>query len=342
MKVISSLSTFYKKKLINFPVVIFSIIIFAGLIYFFSYLFPFTNNAFVVANINPVAADVSGFITDIYVKNGQEIKKGTLLFRVFQEPYRLAALSSEANYNEAKSHSIVLEKIMAKDEDLLKAKQEELNKLNYELSLKTAPLVNKSVAKLDVEKLNYDKKALINYVRSLQNQLAVDASEIEQQLHKVAALKATTDNAKINLELTEVRAASDGIIDNFYLSVGTPVIQHQPLFSFIDTNNIFIQANFNEIDLRNVRDGDKVYILPRVYFGSKIYHGVVVGNSWAVNRQITAAKNQIQTVTENENNWVMLPQRLPVQIRLTDYNGGKYPLSIGSSAYVYISTKQAR
>jgi multidrug resistance efflux pump len=104
-------------------------------------------------------------------------------------------------------------------------------------------------------------------------------------------------------------------------------------------SNLYIQANFNEIDLRDVRDGDKVIIIPRVFFGSKIYHGVVVGNSWAANRQITTAKNQIQTVTENENNWVMLPQRLPVQIRITDYDNKNYPLSIGSSAYIYIQTR---
>lgn len=48
---------------------------------------------------------------------------------------------------------------------------------------------------------------------------------------------------------------------------------------------------------------------------------------------------QIQMVTQNENNWIMLLQRLPVQIRITDYDAVNYPLSIGSSAYVYIKTK---
>lgn len=339
MKIASSVSKFLKKNFTNFPILVFSVVIIVGIIYFFSFLFPFTNNAFVVANINPVAADVSGFITDIYVKNGQEVKKGTLLFKVYQEPYLLAYKQATANLQEAKVRVEALKKITAKNEDLLKAKQEEYGKVNYEYNLKSAQLVNKSVARLEVETLSYERKALENNVKALKNQLLVDDDEIKQQQHKVEALTAAMQNAKVNLDLTEVHAYADGVINNLYLSTGTPIIQHQPLFSFIDMSNLYIQANFNEIDLRDVRDGDKVIIIPRVFFGSKIYHGVVVGNSWAANRQITTAKNQIQTVTENENNWVMLPQRLPVQIRITDYDNKNYPLSIGSSAYIYIQTR---
>ena len=328
-----------KKKFTNFPILVLSIIVVCGIIYFFSFLFPFTNNAFVVANINPVAADVSGFITGINVKNGQEVKKGDLLFTVYQEPYQLAYQQASANYREALAKVTVLEKTTAKNIDLLKSRQKEYDKINYTYSLKSAQLVNKSVSTLEIRTLEYERAALSDQVNALKNQLAVDDNEIKAQQQKVISLKAAMNNAKINLDLTQVRAATDGVIDNLYLSLGTPVVQHQPLFSFIDTTNIFIQANFNEIDLRDVRDGNKVYIIPRVFLGSKVYHGVVVGNTWSVNRQVTSSKNQIQTVTENENNWVMLPQRLPVQIRITDYDAKNYPLSVGSSAYVYIQTR---
>ena len=80
------MKTNFIKKLNNFPFLVFSIILLAGIIYFFSYLFPFTNNAFVVANIMPVAADVSGFITDIAVTNGQDVKKVRLYLRFIRNP----------------------------------------------------------------------------------------------------------------------------------------------------------------------------------------------------------------------------------------------------------------
>lgn len=329
----------FLKKMNKFPILIFSIIVVCLFLYFFAFLFPFTNNAFIVAEIMPVAADVSGFVTNIYVKNGQSVKKGQPLFEVYKDPYLQTYNQVTADYKEAQAKIIVLERQTDKNQMLLEAAQQEYKKINYEYTLKINPQVNYAISKLEVKQLDYQNNELAKKVKALQAQLKVDDAEIEQQKYHISSLKAAMNNAKINLDLTTVRAYANGIVDNMYISTGTPVIQHQPLFSFINSDQIYIQANFNEIDLRRVHDGDSVYILPRVYLWSKVYHGVIVGNTWAANRQTTAAKTQIQTVTQNENNWIMLPQRLPVQIRITDYDSVNYPLSVGSSAYVYIKTK---
>ncbi len=105
-------------------------------------------------------------------------------------------------------------------------------------------------------------------------------------------------------------------------------------FSLVGTDNIYIQANFNETDLRDVRKGARVLIFPRMYLGRKIFHGVIESDYWSANRQLVDNRTQLQNVI-NENQWVLLPQRLPVIIRVTDPNP-HYPLRVGSSAYVYI------
>lgn len=323
-------------KLKSFPAMILSLITLALFIYFFSYLFPFTNNAFVVANVMPVAADVSGFITDIYVQNGQTVKKGQPLFKVYQDPYELAYQQALANYNEELANIVVIKKETKKNQALLAAAEENYKKADYEYQLKSNQSVSLAVAHLEVQTTDYQRKSLANNVKALKAQLDIDDAQIIQHQQKANALQAIMKNAKLNLDLTTVRAYANGVVDNLYLTTGTPIKEHQPLFSFVDTSTMYIQANFNEIDLRRVRNGAKVYIFPRMYLWEKAYHGVVVGNTWAANRQITSEKTQIQTVTENENNWVMLPQRLPVQIKITDYDPINYPLSFGSSVYVYI------
>jgi multidrug resistance efflux pump len=135
-----------------------------------------------------------------------------------------------------------------------------------------------------------------------------------------------------------VRAPSNGVVDNMYISTNTPIKIHEPVFSFIDTTNYYIQANLNETDLRNVRVGDKVTIKLRMYYFDKIFHGVIVNTLWAADRQTTSAKTQLQKV-QNENEWLLLPQRFPVQIKVLDVDPN-YPLNPGASAYVYISTKK--
>ena len=65
---------------------------------------------------------------------------------------------------------------------------------------------------------------------------------------------------------------------------------------------------------------------------------IFVNTLWAADRQTTAPKSQLQKVV-NENEWLLLPQRFPIQIKILDPDPN-YPLNPGSSAYVYISTKK--
>jgi multidrug resistance efflux pump len=326
----------FKKDRFNLPTIIMIVAIIIGIIHLFSYLLPFTDDAFVVANVEPVAADVSGYITDIYVKNGQKVNKNDPLFKVFDTPYQLAYKKAVANYNEVLANIAVVKEETKKNQAVLDSSIASLAKVKYNYGLKSNKLVSRSVSKLEVTDLNYDVQALTKQVKSLQDQLVIDDKQIQQLQAKAQALKADVANAKVNLDLTTVRAGSNGVVDNMYLAVGTPIIQHQPLFSFINTDTWYIQANFNETDLRNVRPGDKVIIVLRMYYFDKIFHGVITNTLWASDRQQTAQRTQQQTVT-NENEWLRLPQRFPLQIKVLDPDPN-YPLNPGASAYVYVKT----
>lgn len=327
---------FWKDRF-NLPTIILILAAVIGVFHFFSYLIPFTDDAFVVANLQPVAADVSGYITELYVKNGQKVKRGDPLFKVFDEPYKLAVAKTTADYEEAQANIAVIEQETKKNQDNLDTSIADLNKVKYEYSLKSKQLVSRSVSKLEIQTLEYEIQSLTSKVNSLRKQLTIDDKQILQQQKKVAAMKAEMNNAKVNEELTLVTASSDGVVDNMYLSVGTPIIQHQPLFSFINTDAWYVQANFNETDLRYARPGDKVIVILRMYYFDKIFHGEIVNNMWASDRQHVNARTQQQTVS-NDNEWLKLPQRFPLQVKILDPDP-KYPLNPGSSAYVYIKTK---
>ncbi|STX48340.1 hemolysin D [Legionella hackeliae] len=171
---------------------------------------------------------------------------------------------------------------------------------------------------------------------SLQKQIAVEDQQAIRQKKRIAALKAEMHNALVNLNLTVVRAPTDGVVDNMYISLGTPIKTHRPLFSFIDTSTWWVQANFYETDLRRVRPGDKVYIVLRMYYFNKIFHGVIVNSIWASDRQRTVTRTQQQEVSSS-NQWLLEPQRFPVQIKILDPDP-KFPLHPGASAYVYVKT----
>ncbi len=324
------------KDKLNLPVFIVLVGALIALISLFSYLLPFTDDAFVVANNQTVAAEVSGYVSHIYVKNGQQVQKGQALFQVYDEPYKLALAKSTAAYQQAKSDLEAQIQQIEKNNVTLKAAQINLDKAKYEYSLKNNPLANNSVSALELKNANYTVRLQEQQVSSDITQLKIDQSHLRQKQQALAQARASMNIDKINLQETTVRAGSVGVVDNMFISIGTPITQHQPLFSFINTSKWYIQANMNETDLRKVRPGNKALIWLRMYGLDRVFHGVIVNRLWVTDRQNTNNRSQ-QQVIATDNEWLNLPQRVPLSIEISDPDP-KFPLNPGVSAYVYIQT----
>jgi multidrug resistance efflux pump len=322
----------------KFPVVVITTVLIFIVIYHFAYLIPFTNNAFVVANVRPVAANVTGYITDIYVQNEQGVKKGQPLFTVFRKPYALTYKKAADEVEQGEAQLQVLKRQVEKTEQLIQAQKQVYERVQYEYQHNLSALKDRAVSQLAVNNLLKERNAAMSNYKALETELAVNKEQIKVQMKHIATLKAQRDLAKVDLDETTVYAMQNGAIQNMFVGLGTPIEARKPVFAIADTNSLFIQANFNETDLRRVRPGDKVSIFPRMYIGSKIYHGVILSRNWAASRVDAHTSTQIQIVRNSESNWFLLPQRLPVQIRIIDYDPVHYPLSIGTSAYVFIHT----
>lgn len=309
------------------------------LLYYFTYLIPFTNNAFVVANVRPVAANVSGYITHIYVKNEEYVKKGQPLFKVFRKPYELAYQKAVADVALAKAKLIAQKKQVLKTQSLMEVKKEIYNKAQFNYEHFRLGWQDRAVSTVEMNNLLRDQKIALAEFKALNHELALEKQYIIVLKQKIKSLEAVMRNAKVNYDETIVYAQNNGIVQNMFLALGTPIKERVPIFSFIETDSISLQANLNETELTNVRPGDKVTIIPRIYVGKKRYHGVVVSTNWAASRQVTDARTQEQIVHNSANNWLLLPQRIPVQIKLLDYDPVHFPLSIGESAYAYIHSR---
>lgn len=325
------------KDKLNIPTLIILIALLIGGFNLFSYLIPFTDNAFVVANNQIVAADVSGYVSEIYVKNGQRVTKDSPLFKVFDTPYKLALVKSKAAYEQAVSALEEQQQTIKKDDHILEEAQANLDKANYDYKLKSAPDVGNSVAEVEIKNALYSTKSLKAQVNANKIQRLMDDQQLIQKQKQLEQAKANMDSDVANLKETIVRAGANGVVDNMFLAIGSPVSAHQALFSFVNTDSWYVQANFNETDLRHVRPGDKAKIILRMYYFDKIYHGEIVNNIWVTDRQSTTSRSQQQTISSN-NEWLNLPQRVPVLIKISDPDS-KYPLNPGVSAYVYIQTR---
>lgn len=331
-----TIKRFSFKRWLTIPNLIILTGVIVTLMYLFSFLFPFTDNSFVVNNVRPVAAQVNGYITHVYVKNGDHVTKGQTLFTVFKKLYRYTVqqLSADFKAGEAKLNGLKI--TYERDKKISDTRQKMYIKLFQDVQKYNRGYRAKSVSLITLQNAEQDMHAADDEWKAALKQLEIDKHLITAQEMELKSIKARLNFAKVNLKLTKVHAEGNGIVQDLFFSIGTPVNINQPLFSLVDTDEIYIQANFNETDLRNVKKGSKVLIFPRMYLGRKMFHGVVVSDYWSANRQNVDNRTQLQTVF-NENQWILLPQRLPVIIKITDPNP-KFPMRVGTSAYVYIKT----
>ncbi|MCF7791102.1 MAG: HlyD family secretion protein [Victivallales bacterium] len=329
------LKRFYARNKII--IIFITVIILFFLYYLYLHRHPRTQNAFVIANIRPVSSFVPGIISKIYVTNKQRVEKGDKLFDIYKKPYELKVdkIQGELEAAEYKVKALSSKLRIAK----LNVKQETAKLENAEYLAKQAIFLSKdhAVAEKSAEKLDRARDVAETQLEISQTEFKAKQQELNYYKSRVSSLKAMLEEAKVNLSFTTVYAKSDGIISNMYITEGIFADQGKPLFSFINDEKWWIQANIKETELTNVKKGQRVWVKLWLY-PNKVFEGVVSNIGWNVNRQKTSRLNFLPEV-EKENEWFLLPQRFPVQIELVNFNPSKYPLHAGSTATVVIDTK---
>lgn len=147
--------------------------------------------------------------------------------------------------------------------------------------------------------------------------------------------KAAKDQDQINLERTIIRAPIDGIVARRQVQLGQKVMAGAPLLSIVPLGELYVNANFKEVELRKVKVGQPVELSSDLYGSSVKYQGRVVGFSGGTGSAFALIPAQNAT-----GNWIKVVQRLPVRIALKGEELIKYPLRVGLSMYATIDISE--
>lgn len=138
--------------------------------------------------------------------------------------------------------------------------------------------------------------------------------------------------AKYYLDRTKISATNNGIVSNFNLKLGDFVTVGRPLFHVIDPHDVWIEANFKEVDLKNVKVGQKAQVVVDT-FGSKKWSAIVESIAPA-----TGAEFSLLPAQNSSGNWIKVVQRITVRLRF-DGNQDLSKLASGMSVKVDINTR---
>ena len=294
---------------------------------------PFTQNAFVVANIQTVNARVPGHIAEIYVENNRRVKKGDPLLTIYRVPYELRVKRLASSLDAEIARKAELEATIPLNEALLRKSRCDFENADY-LARQAEELVGpRAVSERYLEEQSTKMEAAKAQVEAERQRIEVAKRQVVRAGAQIKALEAELDTAKVDLELTVVRAECDGTVTNMFLTKGAYVHPGENLFALIDESRWWLQSNFKETQLSMLSPGQEVKIWLWQY-PNRVLRGHVTEVGWGVNRQRTAEENGMPVV-EKENEWFLLPQRFPVQIEIDEVPDG-VTLHPGASAFVRV------
>ena len=171
-------------------------------------------------------------------------------------------------------------------------------------------------------------------IGSLKANVVLTRNTTVQTNPEVANAQARLDQARVDLERTVIRAPVDGVVTRRQVQVGQRVQAGSQLMSIVPVAEVYVDANFKEIQLRNVREGQLVTLTSDLYGSEVEFKGRVVGLSGGTGSAFALVPSQNAT-----GNWIKVVQRLPVRIALDKAELEAHPLRVGLSMNVTIDTR---
>jgi len=304
---------------------------------------PTTTDSSIDADIVHVAAAVGGRIIELPVSENARVAAGDLLFQIDPLPYRLAVEQAAADLNIAQAELETRRRVLStqRSDALIAANQTKNALQNHELAMRSLERIRPLASKGYVPKQHLDdaqvlEKDTATKLTQAQEQEAAAYRAIDTEAAAEAAVlarKAALAIARRALDDTTVRASHNGLVVGLRVSTGEMVIPSQSLFTLINTDEWFANANFRETELDWIAVGDCATVFSLIDRKVPI-KGVVQGIGWGVTDQDVINIPRSVPFVERSMNWVRVAQRFPVRIRIE--NPPQQLMRLGASAVVEI------
>ncbi|MCU4568018.1 EmrA/EmrK family multidrug efflux transporter periplasmic adaptor subunit [Acinetobacter radioresistens] len=348
-----------RKKLLKIVAILFivAVLIYALWMYFASRSVS-TDNAYVGADTAQITSMVSGQVTEVLVKDTQQVKQGDVLVRIDPRDAKIALAQAQAElakakrqYNQTSANSQSLNSQVSVRADEIASAQAQVKKAEADLAKAQADYERRrklsETGAISKEEMSSARTVLDTARASLtlaqaglsqaeanrkaaQSTLAANEALIrgatERSTPDVLIAQARVEQAMLDLERTEVHAPLDGVVSRRNVQVGQRVAPGNSLMVVVPVAQLYVDANFKESQLAKVRTGQAVELISDFYGDEVVYHGKVLGFSGGTGAAFALIPAQNAT-----GNWIKVVQRLPVRIALDPKELAQHPLRVGLS-----------
>src|SRR5215470_1934280 len=308
-----------------------------------------TDNAYLHAAKLVVSADVSGIVSEVSVHEGQQVRRGDVLFRIDPKQFQIAVDNARAQLAQT---ALNLQSMKEDYQRMLsdaqsQAAQVALAEKTYDRAAElikkgatTEQIYDQALSALDAARKQ--QQSLREHAKVLLAKMGGNADFAIADHPTYLQAKAQLDEAQRQLDHSVIRAPFNGIVTQVdqlqpgvYLVAATAALTNTGAVALVATDDVWIDANFKETDLTWVKPGENVEISIDTYPG-RTWKGTVKSIAPA-----SGAEFSILPAQNSSGNWVKVVQRIPVRI-VVDRKDGDPPLRVGMSSYVTIDTGHSR
>ena len=302
-----------------------------------------TDDAYVMTARTAISANVPGRVVELAVHDNQPVRRGDLLYRLDDAPFRIYVEEAAAQLAAATLQIESLKATYLQRQADLASAQETLAFQQSELDRQKRLIASGIASQSQVDRATHSLDEARARLASVQHEITGVVAQlggnpqIDPSKHPaVMQAQAALDRARLNLSYTTITAPSDGVVTRVeQLQVGSYVAASTPVFALVSTQDVWLEANFKEDQLGHMRPGQTARVRIDSYPG-KTFEGKVVSVSPGTGSQFSMLPAENAT-----GNWVKVVQRLPVRIELEELDSA-YPLHAGLSANVDVDTRYQR
>lgn len=294
-----------------------------------------TDDAYVAGNLVRVSPQVSGSVREILADNTQAVSAGQVLVRLDSTDAALALERARSALADAVRQ---IRSQMAESDRLasvVELRKRELERAKGDLARrvnrKTAMSVSEEELSHAHDNLAIARVALTVAEHALQvNHMLLQGKELREQ-PQVRLRAQMLREAWLAFKRCEIRSPADGYVARRSVQVGAYVTPGTALMAVVPLREVWVDANFKEVQLARMRIGQPVAIEADIYGQSVKYTGEIVGFSAGTGSSFSLLPPENAT-----GNWIKVVQRVPVKIALSQAELAKAPLLIGLSCSVHV------
>src|SRR3981081_136246 len=311
---------------------------------------PWTRDGTVRSYGVTLAPEVGGRIAELPVRDNQLVHKGDVLLVIEPTDYQIAVRLAEAAVQQAQANVQTIDAQMTVQQAQIPPSQAQVEQaqaavtFSQEQAARYKDLAQREYGTVQMEQqtasnLLKDQAALRNEQAALtlaQRQIASLKAQRASAEATIAQVSATRDQAKVNLERTQIRAPVNGWVTNLRAQLGDYITVGKNVISLVDADSFWVDAYFEETQLASIREGDPANVKLLGY--DQIVHGEVGSIARGINVSNAQPDQQGLAIVNPIFTWVRLAQRVPVRIQIDQVpDGGR--LVQGMTATVQIDPR---